>query len=146
VTTILRRVATLRPTDLSLLRQAFLSLLRVRFALWLVPWRRLAASIDSEEIAAAPAHPEVDRVEWAIRAASHVVPRATCLTQAVALHRLLSCHGYQSIVQIGVSNADGRFGAHAWVEHEGRPLLSTSNDVARYSRVFTWPHSRLDLT
>jgi hypothetical protein len=142
--TLLRKVATLRPADRSLLRQAFLSLLRVRFALWLVPWRRLAASIDSPEIVA-PARPGVDRVEWAIRAASHFVPRATCLTRAVALHRLLSKHGYESVVQIGVSKADGRFDAHAWVEHDGRPLLSTSNDVARYSRFFTWPHSRLDL-
>ncbi len=140
----LRKVAALRPTDRSLLRQAFLSLLRVRFALWLIPWRRLAASIDSPEIVAS-ARPGVDRLEWAIRAASHFVPRATCLTRAVALHRLLSSHGYESVVQIGVSTADGRFDAHAWVEHDGTPLLSTSNDVARYSRFFTWPQPRLDL-
>jgi hypothetical protein len=142
--TFLRKVAALRPADRSLLRQAFLSLLRVRFALWLVPWRRLAASIESTEMVA-PARPGVDRVEWAIRAASHFVPRATCLTRAVALHRLLSRHGYESVVQIGVSKADGRFDAHAWVEHDGRPLLSSSDDVARYSRFFSWPQSRFDV-
>jgi hypothetical protein len=142
--TFLRKVAALRPADRSLLRQAFLSLLRVRFALWLVPWRRLAASTDAKEMVA-PARPGVDRVEWAIRAASHFIPRATCLTRAVALHRLLSRHGYESVVQIGVSKADGRFDAHAWVEHDGRPLLSSSNDVARYSRFFSWPQSRFDV-
>ena len=140
-----RKVATLAPLDLLLLRQALLSVVLVRLALWLVPWRHLAGSIDVAPENAPGTRPTVDRVVWAIAAASRYIPRATCLTRALALHRLLSKHGYDSIVQIGVSKDGGRFDAHAWVEHDGGPLLTTSDDVARYSRFFTWPQSRLDL-
>jgi hypothetical protein len=45
---------------------------------------------------------------------------------------------------VGVCNIDGRFLAHAWVEHEGQTLLGTSENIARYSRFFTWPAPQLD--
>jgi transglutaminase superfamily protein len=80
-------------------------------------------------------------VEWAISVASRIVPAATCLTQALALHRLLARFGYASVVQVGVQRCDGHFSAHAWVEHEGQSFLGSSANVARYARFFTWPHS-----
>lgn len=139
-----RRLASLGPSEIAMLRDAFLELVHVRTALWLLPWGRLTTpSLGTTSTSLLS--PGADRLEWAIRAASRFIPRATCLTQAIALHRLLSIHGYQSVVQVGARNDEGRFGAHAWVEHEGRPLLSTTSDIARYSRFFTWPHSRLDL-
>jgi len=90
--------------------------------------------------------PGVDRLEWAVLAASRFIPRATCLTQALALHRLLSSYGYQSNVQFGVRRADGRFAAHAWVEHEARLLLTKAPEIVQYVRFFSWPPSQPDLS
>jgi hypothetical protein len=79
------------------------------------------------------------RLERAVRLASRLVPRATCLTQALALNHLLARHGHASTVQIGVRKHDGRFAAHAWVECSGGTLLSSAIDVTAYSRFMSWP-------
>jgi transglutaminase superfamily protein len=126
-----------------LLGSALVTVARVRIALWLLPWSRFAKSMTiSQNVTPVPRSPE--RLEWSVRVASRAVPYATCLTQALALHRLLARHGHCSIVQVGVGNVDGRFLAHAWVEHNGKTLLGTSENVARYSRFFTWPAPQLD--
>lgn len=126
-----------------LLGSAFVTVARVRIALWVLPWRRLGSSIAiARNVTPTPPSPE--RLDWTVRVASRAVPYATCLTQAVALQRLLARHGYRSTVLVGVCSRDGRFLAHAWVECEGQTLLGTSENVARYSRFFTWPASQLD--
>jgi len=126
-----------------LLASAFVTVARVRIALWLLPWHGFAKSMTiSQNVTTWPPSPE--RLEWSVRVASRAVPYATCLTQALALHRVLARYGHYSIVQVGVCNVDGRFVAHAWVEHKGRPLLGTSEHIARYSRFFTWPAPHFD--
>jgi hypothetical protein len=68
--------------------------------------------------------------------ASQWVPGATCLSQALALHRLLVCAGFPSIIKIGVrKDAQTGFEAHAWVEHDGRPLLNHPSVVQRYEQL-----------
>lgn len=138
-----RRAATLNASDWELLQRAFVAVARIRITLWILPWRRLTAShgtrAELSHHSVAPQH-----LEWAVKAVSRVVPYATCLTQALALHRLLSRYGHSSTVQVGVRNADGQFSAHAWVEQDGVLLLGTSADVAGYSRFFTWPQPGLD--
>jgi hypothetical protein len=128
---------------ISLLGSALVTVARVRIALWVLPWPRLARSISIRRNVPSRA-PSPGRLEWTVRVASRAVPYATCLTQALALHRMLARHGYRSIVQVGVCNVDGRFLAHAWVEHQGQTLLATPENVARYSRFFTCPTSQLD--
>jgi hypothetical protein len=119
------------------------TLAQVRIALWVLPSRRLArVSTVNRNVPSPP--PSAERLEWTVKVASRVVPYATCLTQALALQRLLSRHGYRAIVQVGVCNVGGQFLAHAWVEHEGQTLLGTSESVARYSRFFSWPDSQPD--
>jgi hypothetical protein len=130
-----------------LLGSALVTVAQVRIALWVLPWRALAKSITvSRNVRSLPPSLPLSpqRLEWAVTVASRVVPHATCLTQALALQQLLARHGYRSIVQVGVSKVDERFTAHAWVEHDGQSLLVTSQDVARYSRFFSWPASRLE--
>jgi Transglutaminase-like superfamily len=46
-----------------------------------------------------------------------------CLVQALVLSRLLSERGIPSTLVIG-ARSQPEFAAHAWVEHEGRPVLS----------------------
>jgi hypothetical protein len=139
----LRRLVRLGRVELALLVRAFVLLVHVRVALWLLPWRRLVTMAQSRH-GQAPPRFTVDRLAWAVRAASRAVPHATCLTQALALSHLLRREGHAATVQIGVSKKDGRFAAHAWVESNGVPLLSTISEVSRYSRFFTWPAPQPD--
>jgi hypothetical protein len=132
------------PSGVALLCRAFVTLLRIRIALWVLPWNRVTRTAVGA-FKAQPVRPAVNRLEWAVLAASRFVPRATCLTQALALQRLLSRSGYRSSVQIGVRLTDGRFAAHAWVEHEAKSLLSTDGHVLQYVRFFSWPPSQPDL-
>lgn len=47
-----------------------------------------------------------------------------CLTRSLVLTRLLASRGQASHLVIGVSaDPEEPFGAHAWVEHQGRALL-----------------------
>jgi hypothetical protein len=140
VTTLLVKAGALRHDEWGLLGRAVFTVARVRVVLWILPWRRLQPA-QAVTPPATRIHPR--RLEWGIRVASRVVPGATCLTQALALHYLLARFGYPSIVQVGVRTRDGNFSAHAWVEHDEQAFLTSSNDIARYARFFTWPHSRL---
>lgn len=141
---ILRALARLQPAELALLLYALLLVVRIRIALLWRPWRLVLARVAPPNTASCDRF-SVDRLEWAVRTAGRIVPGATCLTQALALSHLLSRSGYASIVQIGVTNEDGQFTAHAWVECDGAPLLSSAADITRYSRLLTWSAAQPDL-
>jgi hypothetical protein len=140
---VLRRLVRSNRRELALLSAALVLLARVRLALWLLPWRRMLTAAPPPRRMSPPRF-SVDRLEWAIRSASRAVPHPTCLTQALALHQLLRREGYAGTVQIGVSKDGGRFAAHAWVECNGVPLLSSVSELSRYSRFFTWPPPQPD--
>ncbi len=55
-------------------------------------------------------------------AANHGPYRATCLCQSLALWWLLRRRGIPAELRIGVRKDGGELNAHAWVEHQGRPL------------------------
>ncbi len=124
-------------------RLAFRALLRVawvRLALWRWPFasvrmraarRRLGRTRYNPERAAA-ADPYV--LAWAVRAAAHRVPRASCLTQALALESLLADEGLTAEFRIGVARrADGSFEAHAWLERDGQVLIGGVPDLERFA-------------
>jgi hypothetical protein len=50
-----------------------------------------------------------------------------CLMQTLVLTRLLARRGVPGTVVLSVSPGPD-FGAHAWVEHEGRPLLPPADE------------------
>jgi hypothetical protein len=137
----LRTCARLSWADWRLLADAGLMLVSVRVALWALPWNRAIGLVRSVRVASPSGFGgqrllSIDRLEWAVRNASRLVPHATCLTQALALHRLLCRAGYPATIQIGVAKKPGRqLSAHAWVEHLGRPLLDTTGELAGYSRL-----------
>jgi hypothetical protein len=74
-------------------------------------------------VAPVKGHP-IERVVWSVEAASRRIPRATCLTQALAAATLLANNGHAAVLRVGVAkNDDGSLRAHAWVESDGRTVL-----------------------
>jgi hypothetical protein len=66
----------------------------------------------------------VEQVAWAVTAVAARVPRATCLTQALAAALLLPRYGHDATLRVGVAKDDrGRLRAHAWLESNGAAVL-----------------------
>ena|SRR5258708_3128989 len=136
----LRTLIHLRPRERGLVVHTLLLVAAIRVALWVLPFQRLQRVIGSWiswkhlPLSVADDMP-VGRLVWAVRAASRRIPAASCLTQSLALHCLLSRAGHRSEVRIGVTkDVEAGFEAHAWVEYAGKPLLSNPEEVERYVR------------
>ncbi len=71
------------------------------------------------------APPTVERIAWAVRAASRFIPGASnCLVRALATQTLLGRFGYRSQLRFGVRKPeDGIFAAHAWLECAGTIVI-----------------------
>jgi hypothetical protein len=87
-----------------------------------------------------PRHPEhkrelIARIAYVLPRLSARLPwRSDCLVQAIAGQNWLASHGLAGEIQIGVERpADGPFGAHAWLIHDGSVV--TGGDIARYHRL-----------
>lgn len=114
------------PVERRLILRAGVLVGGMRVGLTLLPFRWVRAAVGrvgrtSPSPPRSPRRPE--ELARAVTAVSRFVPRATCLTQALALQVLLAREGHRSDLQIGVAKADGRLEAHAWVENEGRILI-----------------------
>jgi hypothetical protein len=74
------------------------------------------------------AAPSIEQLARDVRAVSSYVPRATCLTQALAGQVLLNHYGYCAHVHVGVTKAEGNggFQAHAWLESDGTVVIGES--------------------
>lgn len=66
-----------------------------------------------------------NQIALALNRAAPRVPGTTCLTKALAGAVLMSRHGYPANLCIGVTKDEGEFGAHAWVECEGKPIIGS---------------------
>ena len=128
----------LRPDERGLALRALLLVTTIRVALWVLPFKQMRRLTgDWKKVPLAVSHEmPVSRLVWAVRAASRRVPGATCLTQSLALHCLLTRAGHHSQLRIGANkDQEGRFQAHAWVEYEGEPLLSSAGEIASYAHL-----------
>jgi Transglutaminase-like superfamily len=68
------------------------------------------------------------RLGSAVQRTLRFVPADTrCLVQSLVLTRLLARRGEPGAVVIAVSPPGEAFGAHAWVELDGRPLLPAND-------------------
>jgi hypothetical protein len=136
--TLLRKYRRLPAADRRLLVMSALLLGAVRLGLWLLPFqtvRRLLASMtgvtttlhDTEQTS-------IERIAWAVAEASQSIPRATCLTQALAMQVLLGWQGHAARLCIGVARSDiGQFQAHAWVECQGRVVIGGADAPSRFT-------------
>lgn len=127
-------------SELHLLIQTGAWVCVVRTGLWLVPFRRLRGTVTwlTRTVSKRSTPISVEEVTKAVSAVSRYVPRATCLTQALALHILLKRAGLQSRIQIGVSKEGGRFEAHAWVESQHRVVIGNDPRLERFAPMTVW--------
>ena len=74
----------------------------------------------------------VARIAYVIPRISARLPwRSDCVIQAMAAQDWLARHGLASDIRIGVERpTDGKFGAHAWLVHDGGVV--TGGEVERY--------------
>jgi hypothetical protein len=107
----------------------------VRLALWTRPFARVqelvavAASDPPGAPAVAPG-----RLAWAVESAAAAIPKASCLTQALAAQIMLERSGAHPELKIGVASDRETFEAHAWLELDGRPLVG-AHDLDRYAEL-----------
>lgn len=119
--------------------EVLLTYARVRWLLWRRDLPSIVAAIDAEDPAAAPQVEGVAAIKLGARLA-RVTTRclgslptdSRCLGQSLVLMALLARRGIASALVIGVKPGSD-FGAHAWVEREGMPLLPSGGDT--YSRL-----------
>jgi hypothetical protein len=130
----LRRFSELSRDERVLLLRALFVVTATRITLWTCPLpvaRRIAAIT-----AGGRATHDVEQLAWAVTVAGRYIPRATCLTQALALQALLANAGHSSRLEIGVVK-HSRFEAHAWVVCDGKVILGAV-EAGRYSPIVAW--------
>ena len=127
----LRKFARLGNADRTLLLRALLIVVAIRVGLWSLPFRFLrhlaARAAERASLHQRKNTRSIMMLARAVETAARPIPAATCLTQALAAQILLARNGHASTLRIGVLTANGRFKAHAWLEHAGRIVIG---DVA----------------
>jgi hypothetical protein len=118
----------------STLLRVLVTVVAARVALWVLPVEATRKIITRAAIVTAGS---VEQVVWAVRAASRLVPRASCLTQAIAAQSVLARSGIPSQVEIGVSKNQSRLHAHAWVVCQGQVVLG-GGQIDRYHSLIAW--------
>jgi hypothetical protein len=114
----LNRWRELPAADRSLVREALLEVSGVRLALHVRPMAALKRDVVPERVAA-----DLSRISWAVKAAARVVPRATCLAQALAMQRMLAKRGCPSKMEVGVARNHKGLEAHAWLVCDGEVVI-----------------------
>lgn len=122
--------------DRSLLIYSALLLAGVRLGLWLLPFRsmrRLLVKLNRDRHDSQAVEPAtIDRVSWAVTVASRYIPKATCLTQALATKVLLCHRGQPAVLRIGVMRSNrGEFLAHAWIESNGKVVIGGPDEMIK---------------
>ena len=130
----LKTLFRLESSERRLVLQTLLLVATIRIALSILSVQRLQRLTSSwQRMLIVDNDLPVSRLVWAVRAASRRIPAASCLTQSLALHCLLTRAGHASQVHIGVAkDPASKFHAHAWVEYEGEPLLSGPAEIVGY--------------
>lgn len=102
----------------------------VRLGLSVLPYRtvrklasRLAPQVGSgRDDALSPR--EVSWLMQGIERASRLIPKASCLTQAITAQVMLARRGQAARLQIGVARGESaKFEAHAWIECQNRIII-----------------------
>ncbi|HWK65878.1 MAG TPA: lasso peptide biosynthesis B2 protein [Rhizobiaceae bacterium] len=128
----LRRFLALNGSEMLFLAGCVATVAAVRLGLTVLSYRRMRAWFPVAPAQGVPTAGDLRRVAWGVRNAARLVPRASCLTQALAGQFILARQGNSSRVRIGVARDDqGRFLAHAWLVSEDRIVLGGAEQNVR---------------
>lgn len=128
--------------DWNLFLRAYAWVLLIRLALWVRPFSKIyawATKVRTGQPGDCPLDRKaVYKVVWAISAAARRVPKATCLTQALATQIMLGRRGHRTVLQFGIQKRDGgKFDAHAWIERDGEVLIGFNDNFNELTRLPT---------
>ena len=122
--TVWAKLIGLTPARRRLLVRAWLAVACFRLALSFLPFRWTRSLARRRETVKRRRRIPTEELAWAVTAAGRRVPRATCLTEALALESMLRREGHQANLRLGVTKTpDGALEAHAWLESGGRIVL-----------------------
>jgi hypothetical protein len=126
--------------DWGLFARAYPLVWAIRIALWLVSFQKLYSWTKAARKGKIGDQPldskSVYKIVWAVEAAARRVPKATCLTQALATQIMLGRRGHQTTLQLGVKkDPNGRFDAHAWIERNGLILIGFNDTFHELTRL-----------
>jgi hypothetical protein len=134
------RLLRLPARERRLFAEALLLVAPIRAALSLLPFRTVQR-LTTRPPTRIRADASSDRdVAIAVMRAGRVVSRATCLTQALAAHRMLVRRGRPAVLRIGVARGDA-FEAHAWVECDGETVIG-EHEPGRFVPLYDWSEPR----
>lgn len=118
------------------------ALLAFRLALWTLPFPRIQKWLEKRSAPTSKSRAQtISRLQIAraIARCQALVPRSTCLVQALAAHYLLRRAGHVSQLRLGVIKRDGELLAHAWVECE--EVVVVGGEIGHYTPIFRWEGS-----
>lgn len=134
-------------SERALLVRSVFTLALARLVTWALPFA-LSRRLLTRGRRAVPTGVTREQIRWAISHAQRVVPRATCVPQALAAESLLARGGLPSELNIGVRKTPaGTLDAHAWVVSDGRVVVGDLPwGLEGYTRLPTlpkvWPGTR----
>jgi hypothetical protein len=131
----LAKFLKLSTVDKALALYCLLVVALVRIALSLFSYRILHRLLRQKIPRESLDNGKGDFIVWAVGRSSRLVPRATCLTQALAAQFILARAGFRSQIRVGVAIHDeGKFVAHAWLIRDGRVVMGgTAEEIRRYA-------------
>jgi hypothetical protein len=143
----LQRYRALDEESRRLFRRAAMLLPMIRASLRVRGYNKTFSSLQSRVIAIAPAQnanaEELRKTSHMVRAAvHHSLLHFTCLEESLGLWYLLRKQGIAPQLRIGVRKENGKFEAHAWVEHGGEALNqpeATHLHYAAFEKEFSEP-------
>jgi hypothetical protein len=124
------------PAERRSLLVAAMTVSGVRVLLWVLPYRVVSWLVHQTAMPARGGPPEspatAERIARDVASVARVVPRATCLVQALAGEWLIVRAGAPVALQFGVAFGERGLEAHAWLESGDRIILG-AEEAARFS-------------
>lgn len=141
------RVLRKPPRQQVLVAEAVLHLAAAKAVLVFVPFERWRTQLQAESGPADKMPPlrQVAELVWAVNGVSSRLPeRLNCLPRALATRWMMQRRQWPNTLRLGVArSADGKFEAHAWIEHNGRVIMGLVPDLHRFTQLPALSSERL---
>ena len=134
---LLRKLRSLKPLGRRVMLQMAFALPAVALAVRLVGFQRVHAVLGRLAGHHPPPAAEARRVRRTLSLlnylAEHGPYRGNCLSRSLVLWWFLQRQGIVSRLRIGVRTEIGELDAHAWVEHQGKPVNAPPEVAERFA-------------